>query len=114
MNFIAGLFLGTTLILIYAVVRLHRELSLCDKERKRWINKNQTKDGHTQVFPDAEVEVAERTPSAVKAPLKFLSPFRQQKSELKETLYTQKKVENGSELPEDIKAQLKEKMEAVK
>ncbi len=99
-TFIAGLTLGTTLILLGAVWYLLRLTRVLDIERKLFINKALVREGQAKIFTnvaDAGHDAAPKPAGSVR------SPFQSGLDRLRDRVQTEIRQENGSHLPNEIK-----------
>lgn len=106
----AGFFAGAFLCLSYAHVQQGDKLSKIDAERKRWINKVLVRDGQAKVFPDSEIEpIADGEKNETRtSPMVMRSPLQNGYQKLKDKISSDKKIENGSNLPEAVKVKIVE------
>lgn len=112
---LAGLFAGISLCLWNHILFLREINSFCDTERKLWTNKALVREGQARIFSDEQI-AGQSSPELPEKPRSFSirSPFQQGKLNLKTQVEETRRTEAGQNLPENIKAQIIERAEAMK
>lgn len=111
---LTGLFAGLSGCLAFAYWQQGKILARTDAERKRWVNKVLVRDGQAKVFPDSEIETKRETEKdeTRTTPIVMRSPFQNGIQILKDKINSDKKTENGSNLPDEIKFKISEAAQA--
>lgn len=113
--YIAGLFTGSTVVLI-AFLRDQKKLTKqFDAERMKLLNKMFVRAGSEPLFSAEEIggAVPDLTPTG-SVPLKFTSPFNSRKKKLHEQLEDEHKATVGAKVPDAIKERIQQRAEEAK
>lgn len=114
---LAGLFLGTTMMLAYVVRFLSNQIRKVDAERMRAINKSYVRDGQARLFPDAVIaatEDVEADETPTRRPVAIKSPFNTGLTKKRTELEQQKKAVNiPPEIAQRIAHEAEEKRRAA-
>jgi hypothetical protein len=116
--YLAGLFTGTTAVLVVYLLDQKKLTRQFDRERMKLTNKAFIREGSQSLFSEEDIDGAAagngaQTPAPSK-PRTFTSAFRAGKQRMQANLESQKKSEAGQNLPEPLKFTITKAAEEAK